>query len=93
MSLYATFQRYFAEKRYKLINFAPNFRIVENYHTCLIFSKKELTAVVNNVKPQENNLMSKKMSCKFCTYPRYIILLISVFLKKEKEIKNKMICC
>jgi len=27
-------------------------KIVENYRTCLIFNKKELTAVVNNVKPQ-----------------------------------------
>ena len=92
MSLYATFQRYFAEKRYKLINFAPNFRIVENYRTCLIFSKKELTAVVNNVKPQENNLMSKKMSCKFCTNPHHIILLISIFKRKKKN-KKIMICC
>ena len=39
----------------KLCNFAPDLEIVENYRTCLIFNKKELTAVVHNVKPHGYN--------------------------------------
>jgi len=49
------FPQIFAEKRYKLCNFAPDLEIVENYRTCLIFNKKELTAVVHNVKPHGYN--------------------------------------
>lgn len=49
------FPPFYAEKRYKLCNFAPDLEIVENYRTCLIFNKKELTAVVHNVKPHGYN--------------------------------------
>ena len=52
---FLSFPRFFAEKRYKLSNFAPKLEIVENYHTCLIFNKKGLTAGVNNYILQWNN--------------------------------------
>lgn len=38
---FETFPRFFAEKKYKLSNFAPKYETVDNYHTCLIFNKKQ----------------------------------------------------
>ena len=37
----------FAEKRYKLINFAPKLEIVDKIHYRLIINKKESTSIVN----------------------------------------------
>ena len=41
------FSTFFAEKRYKLINFAPEFEIVDKIHYRLIINKKESTSIVN----------------------------------------------
>ena len=45
--IFERFPLFFAEKRYKLINFAPKLRIVDKIHYRLIINKKESTSIVN----------------------------------------------
>ena len=52
---FVSFPRNFAEKRYKLINFAPKLESVDKVFTCLIIKKKELTVDVNKWISQQNN--------------------------------------
>ena len=42
------FPQFFAEKRYKLIKFAPKLSFVDKLTDAFIIRKKELTVVVNN---------------------------------------------
>ena len=43
-----TFPLFFAEKRYKLCNFAPKKKMVDNLTSCFIISKKQFTLTVEN---------------------------------------------
>ena len=56
---YTSFPPISTEKRYKLINFAPEKEIVEKVAIRLKFSWKILTRVVGNRFSQVNNFLSK----------------------------------
>jgi len=86
---YKSFPRFFAEKRYKLCNFAPKIEMVDNCVFCLIIKKKEFTPIVENLLLDRDKRMSKKKPDKFCTYKRPIIYIFSILSLKEK--KNKKI--
>ena len=59
MGKYSIFQQIFAEKRYKLIIFAPKLKIVDKVLDVLIIRKKESTSGMDNVLSQKNNYFSK----------------------------------
>ena len=54
------FPPFFAEKRYKLCNFAPKSRIVDKSFISVIFNNKQFTHVVDEREPRVENKMSKE---------------------------------
>ena len=56
---YFTFPQFFLWKRYKLINFAPNYGIVDKTSIVFILKQKQQTVGVNNRVFRGENEMSK----------------------------------
>ena len=52
MGKYSIFQQIFAEKRYKLINFAPKLGMVDKLSLLFCIREKQSTVGVNNCEPQ-----------------------------------------
>ena len=69
-----TFPPFFAEKRYKLSNFAPEIEIVDKLPSSHKVSKLVSTSSVNIALSQSYNLTDKEIMRKFPTYERHIIL-------------------
>jgi hypothetical protein len=59
------FPRFFAGKRYKLINFAPKFEIVDNCQTVQRTNKLESTIGVKSLQSQVDNQTDKDSDGKF----------------------------
>lgn len=50
LQLFETFPLFFAEKRYKLCNFAPELENVDNHTILFVFNEKQFTLYVYNMK-------------------------------------------
>jgi len=83
LQFFATFPPFFAEKRYKLINFAPEIEIVDKSQSIHKVSELVSTLSVNSTDSQSDNFTDKEIIRKFPTYELHIILFISI-LRKEK---------
>lgn len=73
-----SFQRISDRKRYKLINFAPYWRIVDKLSIVLSISQKQSTHTVGNVYFHVYNKICKKNGIEFSTYQQHIINNISL---------------
>ena len=82
----ASFQHFSGRKRYKLINFAPCWSIVDKQPIALSISAKQSTACVGNQNPRVDNGICKRRHGKFSTYQQHIIQHISIFKEKKKRI-------
>jgi len=80
-----SFPPFFAEKRYKLRNFAPKKEIVDKLPMPFIFSGKQFTYLVDKPTADVDNGMGKKKDRKFSTYQRPIIPFIPFLKRKEKK--------
>jgi len=86
-SFQESFPPFFDGKRYKLINFAPKTKSVDNYRSQRRVSELASTKDVESLQPRVDNLFGKCFDWKFYTYQRHIILHIFVFSKKRKDKK------
>ena len=75
-----TFPRFFFNKRYKLINFAPNWENVDNYVKSLKYKASVFTVMVDKPNSHVDNEITKYSGRKFFTYPHDIIIPIFFFL-------------
>ena len=83
LQFFATFPPFFAEKIYKLSNFAPEIEIVDKSQSIHKVSKLVSTVSVNSTSSQSYNLTDKEIVRKFPTYERHIILFISILIKEK----------
>jgi len=86
-TFFERFPPFFAEKRYKLIKFAPELEIVDKLPEIFIINEKASTTTVNSEHRDVDNGIGKKTGKKLPTYSRHIILFIPILKKKRKEIK------